>query len=365
MTKAVTTEFRPDWISPPGDTIEDILAERGWSQAEFAARTGFTKKHVNDLVKGRTAITPDAAMRLEMVLDASAEFWLRRESRYQEALERRRTHETLEKQSIWLEELPIKAMTKFGWIPSLSTPAGRVEACLHFFGVASIAAWREQYEKPVAALRASDKFEVKTGCVAAWLRASERQAARIDCKPFHRAVFKSSLEKARQLTGETRPEAFIPALQSSCAEAGVAVVFVPTPDGCPVSGAAQWMAPERGLIMLSLRHKTNDQLWFTFFHEAGHLLLHGKKLLFIDVGDCFSGDAEEEANAFSRNTLIPPRFAAGLSSRGLRKDVVVNIAKLAGVAPGIIVGRMQHEGIVPWTHLNGLKVRYSWVSRRE
>jgi hypothetical protein len=40
---------------------------------------------------------------------------------------------------------------------------------------------------------------------------------------------------------------------------------------------------------------------------------------------------------------------------------VVQCASEIGIAPGIIVGRMQKEGWLPWTHLNGLKVRYTWT----
>ncbi len=85
-----THVFEPDWVSAPGETIEDLLEERGWTQAELADRSGFSRKYVNDLAKGHAAITPDAALRLEAVLGSAADFWLAREAQYREALERRR-----------------------------------------------------------------------------------------------------------------------------------------------------------------------------------------------------------------------------------------------------------------------------------
>lgn len=363
MTRSVTSEFDPDWVSPPGDTIEDLLSERGWTQAEFATRTGFTKKHINDLVKGRAAITPDAAMRLERVLDAPADFWLRRESRYREALERRRAADQLQDDAPWLGELPIKAMEKYGWIPKLSRPPARVQECLNFFGVASVSAWREQYGKPLAALRASPKFPTRAGALAAWLRAAERQAARIECQQFRQGEFKQTLVEARKLTSETHPQVFIPAVQRLMAGVGVAVVFVQAPDGCPVSGAAQWLTPDRALIVLSLRHKTNDHLWFTFFHEAGHILLHGKKMLFIDLDGELTDRAEEEANEFSRDFLIPAEDAKKLPELGRSASAVIAFAQRIGIAPGIVVGRLQRQGQVPWNQLNKLKVRYAWAAK--
>jgi len=83
-----TTTISPDWVSAPGDTILDLLEERGWKQTEFAERIGFTPKHVNQLINGKSAITEDAAIGLERVLGSSACFWMNRESQYREALAR-------------------------------------------------------------------------------------------------------------------------------------------------------------------------------------------------------------------------------------------------------------------------------------
>jgi hypothetical protein len=145
----------------------------------------------------------------------------------------------------------------------------------------------------------------------------------------------------------------------------VAVVFLPAPPGCPASGATRWLAPDKALLLLSLRYKTNDHLWFTFFHEAAHLVLHGKKLLFIDGIDGLDKEVEQEADRFAGAVLIPPAMADQLRLLGaaghVSEAVVRSLAAQIGIAPGIVVGRMQKEEWLPWTHLNGLKVRYAWT----
>ncbi len=78
--------FSPDWVSPPGETIADLLEECNWSQAELAQRLGYTPKHLDQLIKGKAPLSEDAAMRLESVLGSSAGFWLAREARYKERL---------------------------------------------------------------------------------------------------------------------------------------------------------------------------------------------------------------------------------------------------------------------------------------
>ncbi len=358
--------FEPDWVSMPGETIEDLLEERDWTQAELAERTGFTRKHVNDLVKGRVSITADTALRLEAVFGAPADFWLRREASYREGLERRRRYDALRSDAGWLKELPLNQMVKLGWVQRVSHRGQQVAKALHYFGVASVEAWRSQYETPLAVFRASRTLEKKMGSVAAWLRQGELKATTISCAPYARAGFTSALAEARTLTNEPDPKVLVPRLVELCAAHGVAVVLVPAPVGCPASGATRWLSPEKAMLILSLRHKTNDHLWFTFFHEAAHILLHGKKMQFVDLADPVDNENEGQADRFARDRLIAPASALRLREIALAgkvsKAAVCGFATEVGIAPGIVVGRMQKEGWLPWTHLNGLKVRYTWVS---
>lgn len=358
-----SAQFEPDWISHPGETIEDLLEERGWTPAELARRTKYTPKHVNELIRGRGAITADTAGRLARVLGSTVQFWLIREARYRAALERSAAEKELETHAGWLKELPYSWMAKQGYVRSVRSKGRRVEECLRFFEVASVEAWRDKYERPIVAWRASPSFDKKIGAVATWLRAAEQEAQEVQCRPFNKSGFREWLsDEGRSLTRESDPKVFVPSLRAACARLGVAVVLVPYPPGCPVSGASWWLEPGRAILALSLRHKSNDHLWFSFFHEAAHLLLHGKKMRFIEGIDGLNEDLEEEANRFARDCLIPPKEARRLSS--LETDVEMRrFAKEIGIAAGIVVGRAQKEGLVPWkSRLNSLKVRYTWAS---
>ncbi|HSB82571.1 MAG TPA: ImmA/IrrE family metallo-endopeptidase, partial [Candidatus Methylomirabilis sp.] len=157
------------------------------------------------------------------------------------------------------------------------------------------------------------------------------------------------------------PDAFQPELVRLCAESGVAVVFVPELPRLRVSGAARWISPRKALIQLSLRYKTNDHLWFSFFHEAGHILLHGKRSMFIDDGDGSDGK-EAEANTLAANFLIPPAIYERLKATNPPTEpAVLQASKEAGVAPGIIVGRLQHDGLLRYDQMNHLKKHFTWV----
>lgn len=356
--------FRPDWISAPGDTMADILEERNLSLAEFAERMGQTSKHINELLSGRAMITIETARTLEIVLGASAAFWMIRESQYREDVARLQSEEPGSVEARWLRELPLKDMIKFGWLKPVPGSADKVAACLRFFDVPDVGTWRETYRAvlEMAAFRTSSSFPSTLGAVAAWLRRGEIESASIDCGRWDSRRFQGALSDVRPLTRKKDPRLFLPELVKRCAECGVAVVIVRAPTGCRASGATRFLSPSRALLALSFRYLSDDHFWFTFFHEAGHLLLHGKKTLFLEGANMESTKEEKEANEFAASVLIPPEFQAALLNLPVNSFEVIKFARRVGVSPGIVVGQLQHFGRFNVNQLNSLKRRFNWGS---
>jgi Zn-dependent peptidase ImmA (M78 family) len=138
-------------------------------------------------------------------------------------------------------------------------------------------------------------------------------------------------------------------------------VVLRAPKKCRASGASRFLSPGRPLLMLSFRYLSDDHLWFTFFHEAGHLLLHADRCLFLEGDDRLTTAEEEEANAFAANTLIPPEHQPEMLRLRAEGIPVVRFAKKVGIAPGIVVGQLQHLKRIGNHQLNNLKRRYQWV----
>jgi HTH-type transcriptional regulator/antitoxin HigA len=123
--------------------------------------------------------------------------------------------------------------------------------------------------------------------------------------------------------------------------------------GCRISGAAWWASPTRAVIALSDRYKQDDRFWFSFFHEAAHILLHSKKETFVDDGT--DNDViEKEANDFAADFLIPPEHKKRMFQFTTEREVE-DFADEIGIAPGIVVGRLQHEHKWDWRQGNRLK----------
>ena len=262
----------------------------------------------------------------------------------------------------WLKRIPVAAMTKMGWMEKHKDKRQQLDALLRFFGIASVDQWDDVWPNMAVAYRQHGKQEIFPEAVSAWLRQGEIEAAKISCAPFSKAGFRAALDQARSLTEEADPDVFIPRLIQLCAVAGVAVVLVPALPKTGVSGATRWLNSEKAVIQLSLRYKTNDHLLFTFVHEAGHILLHGKKELFIEGSNGMDQEKEDQANAFAAHELIPKRAFTKFSCQApFSKASILQFAREVGIAPGIVVGQLQHRKLLPMSHCNDLKVRYQWV----
>jgi addiction module HigA family antidote len=360
MASRRVNEYRPDVVSAPGESLQEALDERCMSQADLAERMGRPRKTVNEIVKGKAPITPDTALQLEMVLGIPASFWNNYERSYREYLARKDGDRELKERVGWLKGFPIRKMIELGWLTAKDDKVGQLRELLRYFAIASPDQWDTVWKNPRVAYRRSLAFKNSEKIESVWLRQGALQAQRIECAAFDASAFRRVLTHARGLTRE-QSSVFQPELVKMCAATGVAVVFVQELPGLRACGATQWLSPSKAVIQLSLRYRSDDQLWFSFFHEAGHIVLHGKKEVFIE-GEGGTDPREEEANTFAANILIPRasfRAFAG-SPASLRKESIRAFADEIGIAPGIVVGRLQKEGRIPYRNCNELKRRLGW-----
>lgn len=361
MTKAVAAKryaYEPEYAVPPGRTLQETIDALGMGQRDLATRAGLSPKHINQIIQGTAPLTYETAVRLEQVTGVPARMWNNLEANYREQLAKLDEKQRLENDLVWLKNIPTAELIKRKQIEKHADPVLTLKAVLGFFGVANVEAWNNIWLSPAVAYRKSAVFRGQPEAIATWLRLGELEGRGIQCVPFDRGKFKAALDQIRGLTME-QPEVFVSKMKTLCEGAGVAVVLVPEITNAPVSGATRWLTSEKAMIQLSLRYKTNDQFWFTFFHEAGHILLGGKKEAFIDLNHA-KGEGEAEADGFAAGHLIPANRASELT-RLKSAQAIQAFAKSIGIAPGIVVGRLQHEKIIRYDQFNGLKIRYQWA----
>lgn len=356
--------YQPTYGIPPGRLLEDYLQTLDISARELARRCGRSAKLMVEIMSGKAPIEPETALQLERVLGLEADIWLKLEAAYRLHLAKADEAVLHSNETAWAGRFPIKEMRKLGLLTASRDTGDDVRQLLAFFGAGSVAACRERFgELATVSYRHSPSFQSAEEPLLVWLRLGEIKAAEIDCMEFDRANFLEALRAIRQLTTKTI-QSFLPEVVRLCANTGVAFVIVRSIPGTALSGISRWLSPRKALIQQSMRHMANDHFWFTFFHEAAHLLLHSRKSVFLDGKGYGSAEPkeEEEANNWATNFLIPQatlqRFIDNFDNSS---KMVTDFARQQGIAPGIVVGQLQKRGIISFGHLNKLKERYQWA----
>ena len=364
MIESNASQYKPDYAVHPGEILEETLESRNMKKTDLAERCGLSAKTVRQIIGGKAPITAETAIQLERILGVSANVWSDLDTNYRLFQAKLAARKEISKHTKWLEKFPIAQLVKRGIIKHKTDTTGMIEQLLDFFGVGSISAWQERIKHLQVAFRRSPSFQSSPESVAVWLRIGELRAEEVDCAPYNGSKFADVLKEIRSLTCED-PDAFEPKLKQLCAKAGVALVFVSELPKTPLSGATRWIDKNKALIMLSLRYKSDDHFWFSFFHEAGYILRHSRKAIFLDEQDMELNDEEERANHFATDMLIPNKmYNSFLADKGYSSPGGVRaFAQQLGIAPGIIVGRLQHDDVIPFRSLNYLKRRFRLVEK--
>lgn len=357
MRTATQNRFQPDYAIHPGALLSETLGSVGMKGSEFASRASLTQKTVSQIIQGKARISPQSAIYFERVLGISATIWNNLQAFYDLHEAQSEDQRQFVEEKEWAKRFPINALVHR---KAFSKPIGmedRVAKLFDFFGVANLPAWNKCYGDLAPAWRKANSFESKHEATTAWLRLAVLEGRRILTAEYDESEFRKTLEHIRGLTRKS-PNVFLQEIRRLCAKAGVRFVDVSELPGVRVSGAACWISGSYPLIALSHRYRKNDHFWFSFFHEAGHILLHRKKDTFIDrLGEGTTSEMEKEANRFARNLLIPQRYYLNLAERSpfiSRRDVEA-LADEIQIAPGILVGQLQHDKKIEFSSLNDLK----------
>lgn len=364
-TKSKRLAYVPDHASPPGDLIQEYLEHLGISARELARRCGRSGKLMAEITAGKASVEPETALQLERVLDVPAATWINMEAAYQLHQARESEEEALAKCYKWASAFPLKDLAERNYIDRPAGKAAQVQEVLKFFGVGSVKACEDRIEELLEVdFRTSTTFSNDTLALAAWLRIGERRAATIETQDYDRDTFLQQLREIRELTLISIDEA-LPLLEQKCALAGVAFILEKPLPKVRASGISRWLSPRKALIQQTLRHKSDDHFWFTFFHECAHILLHSRKEIFIDMvkGPGSAAPKQEaEANAWAADFSVPSAALRSFVKTFMgTEDEVRRFAAMHRIAPGLVVGQLQHAKVVGFAALNGLKVYYEWA----
>lgn len=358
-------KFIPAIAIHPGKTLEEKLKEMGMSVKEFAVRTSKPEKTIFAVIKGKSSITSDMAIAFESVTKIPAHFWLNKQRHYDEYVAREKRKKDLSEEVEWAKSFPIWQMQKMGWVPKVKTDEDKVKIMHSYFQVSSRTGWGDYYlnKQLKVAFRISLSSTKDPYAVSAWLRKGEIQASALNVGKYSEAELKQSLPRMKELSME-QPDDFSDKLQQICMQCGIKLIFTPCIPHAPINGSTRWIG-DSPCIQMSDRFKRNDIFWFSFFHEVGHILLHGKKDIFLESieYDDKQLEKEEEANEFASKLLLSPTEEDEIIKNGnFSKESICFYADKFKTHPAVILGRLQHKKIIAYNKYQDLIVKIDFTN---
>jgi HTH-type transcriptional regulator/antitoxin HigA len=279
---------------PPGEYLAEVLGAKGMAQAELARRIARPIQAVNEIIKGEKAITPATALQFEKALDVPAHIWVGLESRYQLIKARREERNQFQKESVYLPRTPYKQLADLACVERTRDDERKIRELHRFYGVSSLANLPE-IKAYKASFRCGSTREASSYALAAWIRCAEMRAKEAPAEAFDKGKLRKSLGNIRALSRKG-PDEFMPELGQLLSRCGVVLVMLPHFPKTYAHGATFWIKPDKAVLLMSIREKSGDFLWFSLFHEIGHIILHPKKT-YIDDGHVLPELARQEKEA--------------------------------------------------------------------
>jgi HTH-type transcriptional regulator/antitoxin HigA len=336
---------------PPGETIKEQLSFRSMSQKEFAVRMGLSEKHVTNLLKGRVQLTSNVAMRLESVLGAPAVFWENLEALYREALIKVEEENQIATDAEIAKKLPYTEMVKYGWIHPSKTAYEKVSTLRKFFEVSTLRLIDNPAVSRIACRRLSSG-DFSDYALITWAQKAKLDARNVDTKPININGLANSVPIIRALSTVTA-EVFCPKLTKLFSDNGIALIFLPHLKDSAIQGASFYDG-KKIVVGVTVHKRYTDTFWFSLFHEVAHII-YGH----IGQTNGTSEVDEKDADDFARETLIPSEMLKSFVQAGIfTSDTLTQFAEQLGIEVGILVGRLQHDGVIKCNRFNNLKSQY-------
>lgn len=349
------TDKSPAEVFPPGDRLKEELDARGWTQADLAEILGRPPRLISELITAKRAITPETAHGLGQAFGTGPEIWMNLETQYQLARTARANHTVAHRANIY-GRFPVKDMQKRGWLKPV-TALDDIEAELkNYFQVSSL---DDNIEIAHAAKKTS--YDRLNSLQAAWLMRALQLAPTVSVSRYAESNLERLYTALRGCVAELGDAAKVPELLS---KAGIRLLLIAPLPSSKIDGACMWFR-DQPLIVLTLRYDKHDIFWHALFHELDHIEHgEGKSEPVVDsdlLKDCSHGPrTEKRANQSAASRLIPPDEMERFISRFnpyYSDAAILNFAAHLKVHPGIVVGQLQHRGLVPWSSFSRFKAK--------
>lgn len=349
----------------PGYYVAEIIEDMGITQAEFAIRMGTTSKTLSQLINGQANISNDLAQKLSTMLGTSIEFWLNLQSAFDEKVIEISKTKAIDEQAEIVAVIDYSYFVKLVNLPAVRSMREKIENLCSFFKIADLRILKQNdflvnFRSGIATVEEKNLINSR-----AWLQTALNVASEIETAPFNVEKLKGYVPEIRRMTLQD-PEVFLPRLREIFSECGVAFVLLPYLKNSGINGAVKWINQDRVVLAMNDRRLNADTFWFSLFHEIKHVLQQKTKTVFVSANKqemkAIDDKLETEADYFAQNILIPAKEYCRFEPSKYTSDAeIIAFARQIGIHPGVVAGRLQHDGIIAPNRCSTLKQQYKIV----
>ncbi|AEE90472.1 Plasmid maintenance system antidote protein,XRE family [Tepidanaerobacter acetatoxydans Re1] len=348
-----------EFIIHPGETLKEILEDRGMSQKELALRTGVTESHVSSVVNCQKDISVSYAKKLEYALDIDASFWINLQGNYDKELaDFEDVNKISDEEFRILKHLNgiIKHLKQIGLLEQKLQGPMLVIQLRKFLNVSSLIRIPELSQ--AGAYRLATETKVDPYVLFTWLRMCDLIT---DNQQIEQKLDVSKLKEKIPPIKELMFEDVVkiqPRLKSYLAECGIRFSIVKHFRGAPVQGVIKKNSDGTLSLLMTTRRKFADIFWFTFFHEIGHIIHGDIEDKLIDY-EFIKNEAEDRANKFAENILIEAEgYSAFIEKGDFSLPSIKRFSVEQNIPTYVLIGRLQKDGHVRYYQYRGEKVKY-------
>lgn len=349
----------------PGYYVAEIVEDMGITQDEFAKRLGTTGKTLSKLINGQISLSNDLAKKLSAMLGSSVEFWLNLQTAFEEKVIEIEHQKELDEQAVLVSMIDYSYFEKVAHLPAANSVSEKAANLCQYLVVSDLRILAQPDFLANFRTGISSVKEKNIVNAQAWLQTAINFAKQIKTEPFNAEKLKSYLPEIRNMTLQD-PAVFLPRLRSIFSECGVAFVLLPHLKNSGINGVVKWVAQDRVVLAMNDRRTYADTFWFSLFHEIKHVLQQKTKSVFVSTGSqemrVLDVRLETEADDFAQNYLIPAKDYRRFAPNKYTSDSqIVAFAQSIGIHPGVVVGRLQHDGIISPNRCTGLRQKYKII----
>ena len=350
-----------DLIIHPGCTIKEVIDDRGMNQEELAIRTGFSAKHVSEVINGKKDISTRFAYALEIALGIPSSFWLNLQNQYDNKMICFENQNNISSEEYKvLNEIKeiLNYFDKNNIVKVSDNKTDNVLIMRKFFGLTNLTNISNLSFRNIA--YRTSKSKLNPYALYAWQKLCEFYVDKeeVDAE-FDKFKLIENIPNIKK-TMFMDVNSMVKELKKIFASCGVSFVLVKHFTGAPVQGYIQKRKNKLSLCM-TIRQLYADIFWFTLFHEIGHILNDDYEDGSFDYED-ENSDIENRADLFARNALISEDEYMAFLNSGKYKTIsaIKEFSDKQEVIPSITIGRLNRE-LNDYSFMSKYKVRYKWI----